>query len=78
MNLILLDWSENAMHVIRNIPENLCGEKLEEFIAEKCEFPIGSVDYLLMEDDDPIYFKTYNPATNSIIQDAVDCFGAHF
>lgn len=78
MNLILLDWSENAMHVIRDIPENLCGEKLEEFIAEKCKFPIGSVDYLLMEEDDHIYFKTYNPATNSIKSDCVDFFGAHF
>lgn len=78
MNLILLDWSENAMHIIRNIPKNLCGKRLEEFIAEKCEFSIESVDYLLMEDDDPIYFKTYNFATNSITQDAVDCFEVHF
>lgn len=78
MNLVMLDWTDNSMQVIRNIPEDLCDEELEKFVVEKCHCDLESVEYMLIEDDDPLIFKTYHLATDSVVKDATDYFGQHF
>jgi len=78
MNLVILDWTDNSMQVIRNIPEDLGGDALEKFIVDKCHCNLGSIEYMLIEDDDPLIFKTYYLATDSVVKNATDYFGQHF
>lgn len=78
MNLVILDWTDNSMQVIRNIPEDICGEKLDKFVVEKCHCDLGSVEYMLIENEDPLIFKTYYLATDSVLENVVDYFGQHF
>lgn len=78
MNLVILDWTDNSVQVIRNIPEDLGGDDLEKFIVDKCHCDLGSIEYMLIENEDPLIFKTYYLATDSVLENAVDYFGQHF
>lgn len=85
MYLIILDWTDNSIEVIRNIPEDLWNEtddeadesKVVDFLWTKCHRFIDNIEWKIVNEDDSLIFSTYQQ-DGTIKQDAVDFFGQHF
>ena len=85
MYLLILDWTDNSIEVVRNIPENLWDEENEEpdegaimdFLWEKCHRFIDDIQWKIVSEDDALIFATYRE-DGTVSTDAVDLFGQHF
>ena len=85
MYLLILDWTDNSIEVVRNIPENLWDEENEEpnegaiidFLWEKCHCFIDDIQWKIINEDDPIIYKTYMK-DGSIRDDGHEDFGSIF
>lgn len=83
--LLILDWTDNSIEIVRNIPENLWdkenGEQDEDaiinFLWEKCHRFIDNIEWKIVDEEDPIVYKTYME-DGSIRDDGCEDFGSVF
>lgn len=85
MYLLILDWTDDSIEVIRNIPEYLWDTENEEadeaaiidFLWEKCHRFIDDIQWKIVREDDALIYCSYQD-DGTVKQDAIDCFGQHF
>lgn len=79
MNLVILDWTDNSIEVVRDVPDILEGDDdaLYKFIIDKTNRFIDNIQYMLVDDTNALVYSTYTE-DGTIVRDAVDCFGEHF
>lgn len=79
MYLIILDWSDNSVEVIRDVPDYLEGDDdaLFEFVVNKLGRFIDELQYMLVSEESALVYSTYHE-DGTVTEDGIDDFGQHF